>query len=72
MKFFFLKLRLKQQFFVLQNAGTLVAQESADELRNFSLLKSLKTRIGMGSPLVGGDLVATTPVYPRPFCWERT
>ncbi|QFS48063.1 hypothetical protein GXM_05555 [Nostoc sphaeroides CCNUC1] len=26
----------------------------------------------MGSSLVGGDLVATTAVYPRPYCWERT
>jgi len=42
---------------VLQNPGTFVAQESADELRNCSLLKSLKTRIGMGSPLVGGFLL---------------
>jgi len=26
----------------------------------------------MGSSLIGGDSVATTAVYPRPYCWERT
>jgi len=31
-----------------------------------------KSRMREGSPSIGGDLVATTAVNPRPYCWERT
>jgi len=60
------------QFFAPKNAETIAVQYIADGLRFFTLLKSLKTRIGMGFPLVGDDSVATTAVHPRLFCWERT
>ncbi len=37
-----------------------------------TFLEVAKSRRREGSPLIGGDSVATTAVYPRPYCWERT
>jgi len=44
----------------------------ADRLWKIASFQRLQWRVGAGSPLVGSDSVATTAVYPHPFCWERT